>query len=209
MKTFLLLYLWYSIFTSTLPSYWKTFHCPIIPEIYSSNRRPRISFVSEIYQYRWASNHSLYENSKPPTSDPYHCLLIVDNHLFNHPRQYLRDHILPIKWKDNSQQFSKVSRNRHLKLSTQTLTEITFEVTVKFVRLNHHPFPNPIQINIQTFTSHFVVTNLHFTSTDEPPFDHQWGGVAFHNRISGLNNTNTFLFIFLHCFTNFLLTANC
>ena len=31
-----------------------------------------------------------------------------------------------------------------------------------------------------------MVTNKNLVSTEKPPVDHQWGGLTFYNRISGL-----------------------
>ena len=60
---------------------------------------------------------------------------------------------------------------------THTSTELKFHVTVIIIGLNPHTISNSTQIKHRTFTSLFVVTSLQSASTDEFPFDHQFGSV--------------------------------
>ena len=89
----------------------------------------------------------------------------------NQPSQGLRYHIVPVNRITNNLQYSTITRNRELTRQTHTLTELKFEVTANFFELNPHPNPTSTQITRRSFPSPFVVTNLQFTSTDEPPFD--------------------------------------
>ena len=107
-------------------------------------------------------------------------------------RQYLRYRIVPVNRLNISVQFSAFTRNQEMTRLTHTSIELKLEVTVKFIGLNLHPIPTSTHLKHQTFPSLFVVTSLQFTSSDEPPFDHQWRTLTFFNTISGLKNKTTF-----------------
>ena len=94
------------------------------------------AFVTADFPY-----HTLQENSRPPTPDPCHYPLRLDNQLINHPRQDLRYHILPVNRMFKSLQTSIITRNRELTTLNQTSNEKKFEVTVKFIGLSPHPIP--------------------------------------------------------------------
>ena len=70
-----------------------------------------------------------------------------------------------------------------------TSTEQKSEDTVKFIVLNPHPFAISTQIRHQTFPISFVQTSLKLTSSEEPPFDHQWGIKIFYNPRSTVSKT--------------------
>ena len=123
--------------------------------------------------------HTLEEYSRHPTHDVYHYPLRLDNEIFNHPRQYLRHHILPVNRINNCLQYSAITRNRELTRLTHTSIELKFEVTVKFIGLNIHLIPTSTQIKHQMFPVPSVVTSQQFTSTDHPPFDRQGGTYNF------------------------------
>ena len=74
-------------------------------------------------------------------------------------------------------QKSNLFPNRKLNRSTQTITETNFEVTLKFVILNRHPFPTSIKY--RTFPSPSQVTDLHFTSTYQPRNNPHGGSTTF------------------------------
>ena len=76
---------------------------------------------------------SLDKNSTPPSLDPYHYPLRLDNHLFNHPRQDLRHQNLPVNRTDNGLQDFITTHNLSLKRLTQTTTESKYEVTMKLI----------------------------------------------------------------------------
>ena len=114
-------------------------------------------------------NQSLDENSRPPTADTSQYLLILDNQIFNLPRQGVSYHVLPVKRRNNSLHYSKREQNRLI----QPAIKLEFEVTVKFVGLNLHPTPTSTQIKHRNFPRPFLVTNLQFSFSDERPFDPQ------------------------------------
>ena len=58
--------------------------------------------------------HTLEENSKPPSPDPYHYQLKLANQIITHPRQDLRYYIVPVNRTNNSLQNSNKTRNREL-----------------------------------------------------------------------------------------------
>ena len=122
--------------------------------------------------------HSLDKNFRLLTSDRYHYPLRLDYQIFIHPRQYLRYHILHVCRRNSSLQYSTKAHNGELTRLAQNTAEITIEVTVMTVGLNRHPIPTSFQSNHWFFWNQFVVTSLHYTSTDEPPFDHQWGCIT-------------------------------
>ena len=88
-------------------------------------------------------HHSLEENSRPQTLDAYLGPLIIDNQIFNDPRQYLRYYILPLYKINNSLQLFLFTRNRELNKLTQLTSELKFQVTAKINGL----YPHPIQIS--------------------------------------------------------------
>ena len=127
---------------------------------------------------------NLDENSRPPTPHPYHNPLRLDNQIKNHPRQGLRDHILPVNRMNNSLQFYTLTPNRVLNRITQSTAEVRFKAAVEYIGLNHHSIPTSAGIEHRTFPSPFVVNSSQFSSTDEPPFDDQ--GNAEHFTTSSL-----------------------
>ena len=74
--------------------------------------------------------HTLEENSRSPTPDPYYFLLRLDNQISNHLRQDLRYHILPVNRISISPQYCTFTRNRNLTRSTHASTELKLDVTV-------------------------------------------------------------------------------
>ena len=136
--------------------------------------------------------HSLYRNTRPPTADPYFYTLLLDKQILNHPRQDLRYHIRPVNKSTTSLRKSAFIRSPELTRLTHTSIELKFEITVKFFELNAHPIPTSSQVKHRTLPSLFVVTSSQFTSTDEPPFDHHWRSITFHNPISGIKHKTTF-----------------
>ena len=135
---------------------------------------------------------SLAKNCRPPTPDPYHHLLIFDNQKINQAMQHARYHILLVNRKNKILQSSTNNANWQFNRLIQTTTELKFEVPVKFVGLDRHPLPTSTQIKHQIFLSRSVVTSLHFTATEEPPFDLQSGCITFHNPISCLKYKTIF-----------------
>ena len=137
------------------------------------------------------SYHTLDGNSRPHTPDPYQYPLRLDKQTSNHPPPVLYYHILLVNRVGKNLQSSTITRNRELNKLAQTTIEIKIELRVNFVELNIHPDPNSTQIKHRTITSPFVVTSLQYTSTDEPPVDHQWGNLSSYNSISGLKYKTT------------------
>ena len=129
---------------------------------------------------------TLEKTSRPSTLDLYLDPLRLDKRVINHPRQDLRNQILPINRKNNNLQNSAIICNRELTTLTYTSTELKFEVTVNFIGLNPQTIPTSTQVKHRTFASLFDVTSLQFTSNDELSFGHQWESITFYNPISGL-----------------------
>ena len=75
---------------------------------------------------------------------------------------------------NKSLQYSTITRIR-----TQTRIEIKFEVSVNFIEIKPHQIPTSTQIKHQTSPNPYVLATLQFTSTYEPPSDHQWGAMFF------------------------------
>ena len=111
----------------------------------------------------------------------------LDYQITNLPRQDLRYHNLPVNKINNSLQSLANIGNRELTRLTHASTELKSEVTVKFIGSNPDPIPTCFKIKPRTFPSRFVVNSLHFTSTVESPFNHQWGSTTSYQPFSGLN----------------------
>ena len=127
-------------------------------------------------------------NSRALTPDLYHHPLRLDNQISFHPRQDLSYHNFPVNRINNSLQFSRITRNRELTWTTHTSTKLNCKLTMKIFGVNSHTIPTSTQIKRWTVSSPFVVTSLHLTSTEEPPFDHQRGSISFYN-LSLVRNT--------------------
>ena len=83
-------------------------------------------------------------------------------------------------------------------------------MNVKFIALKPHPFPTSTQIRHRTFPRPSVVTSFKYTSTDESPFDHHWGGITSYKTIFGLKHkilSGTFDSTL--CSVRFLFAAKC
>ena len=126
---------------------------------------------------------SLDRNFRSPTTDPDHYPLRLDNQTNNQPRQDLRYNILPVHRINNSLQQSFNTRNGRLIILTQRTAELNFEVILKFNGLNPHPIPTSTQIKHKPFPSRFFVSTLHMLP-EEPPFDHHWRIITFHDPFS-------------------------
>ena len=100
--------------------------------------------------------------------------------------------MVPVNRINNIWQFSTKTRNRELTTFTQTITEFETKELIEFIGLNSHAIPTSTEIKKRNFLSPFVVIIFQFTSTAEPPFDHQWGILTFYNPISGLKDKTTF-----------------
>ena len=136
--------------------------------------------------------HTPEQTSRPATPDPYHHPPRIDNQKVSHFSQRLKYHIFPVIRINNSLQFSTSTRNQELNRLTQNATEIKFEGSVKFFGVNSHSIPISIQNKHRTFPSPFVWNRLQFASTCDPPFDRQWGSLAFYNPICCLKYKTTF-----------------
>ena len=136
--------------------------------------------------------HALEENSRPPTPDLYHHTLRLDDQMNFRPRQDLCYHNIPVNRINNTLQHSSITRNRETARPTHSSTELMCKLTVNFFGLNPHSIPISTHIKYRTFPSPFVVTSLQFTSTDEPPIDHQCGTIIFYNPVLGLKYKTTF-----------------
>ena len=150
-----------------------------------------VSFLSAITSAH-LPYHTLEENSRPPTPDPYHQPLRLDKWKFIHPRHILSYFILPVNRINNCLQLSTITRNRERNRLTYNRTEGKLEATVIFNWLSYHSFPTSTQIKHRTFPCHFVAISLRFTSKAEPPSDHQLGTISFYNSISGLKHKKIF-----------------
>ena len=74
----------------------------------------------------------------------------------------------------------------------QDLRSFNPSFVVKFICLNPHSISTSTQTEHRLFPWPLVETSLQFTSTDEPPFDHQWASITFYNPIAGLKYKTTF-----------------
>ena len=78
--------------------------------------------------------HSLDENYRTPSPDPYHHPLRLDNQTTNKSRQDLRHHIHRVRRLNNSLKHSTITRNREVNGLTHTSTELKVEVTVNWIK---------------------------------------------------------------------------
>ena len=167
----------------TIPSYPKSTH--LIGDQESVSSLSAINCADLPYL-------TLEKNSRPPTSDLYIYTLRLDNEIFNHPGQDLRNQFPPVNRKNSNLHCSTFTRNRDLTKLILISTELEVELIVNFNGLNPHPISNLFQVKHRTFPSLFVVTSLRFTSTNKPAYHQQWGSTTFHNPISCLKNKTTF-----------------